>query len=286
MSPSRLQLWLVAPALLMIVLVAGFLATRDRQGGLPGSPESVLEHAIFLGRTGQQEEAALLLRRAIDVHPDRPELHFRLGYVLRYTGLLDESIASYRRGLELDDSPTTRVSAEGQIAKSLVYLGDYAGALALQQGLHEYVTDLGGAVDEKMLFYEGVMHFYAGDPDRATALFDAARVADPGSLWTAFGLAYGHAVNGDTVRLSSLARELVVRDVADGERHYRLVHFHALAGEQKEAVARLRAAHAAGFFSYPYIRDDPLMASLRQVPGFHETLAEIRTRHEAFRARW
>ncbi len=287
MPRSRRYLWLMAAALLSPLLIAGLLVgSRDREDSSTASPEAVLEHAAFLSRTGQQEVAALLLRRALAVHPDHPGLHFRLGYVLRYAGLLDESIMAYRRGLELDDSPAARVSAEGQIAKSLVYLGDYSGALALQEGLHTHLAAVGRVADDKMLFYEGIMHLYAGDPHRAIARFDAALEVDPASLWTAFGQAYRLAATGDTARLAALARELVTRNVADGERHYRLVHFHALAGEGREAIARLRAAHEAGFFNYPYIQDDPLTESLRDVPGFDEAVAGIRARHEAFRARW
>jgi L-asparaginase / beta-aspartyl-peptidase len=252
-----------------------------------GEPAAAaLERARALGAAGRQEEAAAVLRDAIRAHPLERDIHFRLGYVLRYAGLFEESIASYRRGLELDGSPTARVSGEGQIAKSLVYLGDYAGALTLQEGLHRHLAELGEAADEKMHFYEGIMHLHAGDTARAISRFDAAVAADSGSLWSAFGRAYRYAARGDTARLAALARELAGRDVADGERHYRLVHFHALAGEPEAAVARLRAANEAGFFAYPYIRQDPLTRSLRDAPGYAETLAAVRARHEAFRAGW
>ena len=51
-----------------------------------------------------------------------------LGYVLRYAGLMEESMASYRRSQELDSTAGNLVSAQDQITKSLIYLGDYDAA--------------------------------------------------------------------------------------------------------------------------------------------------------------
>lgn len=242
--------------------------------------------ATLYSRTPRQEDAASILGAALVVHANRSELHSRLGYVLRYAGLLDESMAAYRRALGLDARPANLVEWEGQIAKSLVYLGDYGGALSLQEGLYQHLEHLGRSADEKILFYQGVMHLYAGALAEAVDLFDASWRTDSTTVWSAFGQAYRAAAIGDTTRLLELVRDLETRDVADGERHYRLVHFHALAGRKVEAVERLRAALAAGFFAYPYIVADPFTESLRDEPAFQEVLDEIRAKHEAFRDHW
>ncbi len=248
----------------------------------PELPSALAAMATLMARTARQAEATALARRAIEVHPYRPELYSRLGYVLRYAGLVDESVAAYRRGLELDGRPAALVSGEGQIAKGLVYLGDYYGALALQEGLHDHLARIGRTADEKMLFYEGVMQYYAGSTERALQLFDAAWDLDPTSLWSAFGRAYGYGIAGDTTRLVALARELETRDVADGERHYRLVHFHALAGRHEDAARRLRVALDGGFVNYAYMSTDPLTAAVRDTPAFAAALSDAKARYEAF----
>lgn len=251
-----------------------------------GDPaEAAYEEATEHARSGQPERAASVALDVLQHHPEDPDVHFRLGYVLRYGGLLEESMAAYARGISLDDTPERRVSGEGQIAKSLIYAGRYDEALDLQQGLRDHLRGLGQEPDEKMLFYEGVIHLYRGDAAQATKLFGQAEERDPESLWTEFGRAYRDALQGDTTSLRASLRDLRHRDVADGERHYRLVHLHALAGEPEEAVARLPTAMEGGFFAYPYVATDPLVSdAVRGHPEFAALLEDIQERHEAFAA--
>jgi tetratricopeptide (TPR) repeat protein len=269
---------------LLLLLGCGSEPERSPQVGEPA--EAAYEQATEHARSGQPEQAASVVLEVLPNHPEDPDLHFRLGYVLRYGGLLEESMVAYARGISLDDTPERRVSGEGQIAKSLIYAGRYDEALDLQQGLRDHLRELGQEPDEKMLFYEGVIHLYRGDTAQAVELFGQAEERDPESLWTEFGRAYRDALQADTTSLRARLRDLRHRDVADGERHYRLVHLHALAGEPEEAVARLPTAMEGGFFAYPYVATDPLLGdAVRGHPQFAELLDTIRERHEAFAAK-
>lgn len=277
-----------------IGIALGFLllASCNDGAGREAAREDTLDPSVAHAQAteyagaGDPERAVDILLPALREHPDDPDLHFRLGYILRYAGLFDESIESYEAGLAADDSPQRQVSGEGQIAKSLIYMGRYDDALELQEGLRDHLEELGERPDEKMLFYEGVIHMYRGDASRAIELFDEAEDTDPESLWTEFGRAYRDALNGDTASLRERAAELRSRDVADGERHYRLVHLHSLADEPDEALARLESALVAGFFAYPYVEEDPLLSDqVRKHPDFESVLGPLRARHEAFDAR-
>lgn len=281
-----LRSW-IHPGLGVALLLLLPACESEPEAALPsGDPaEAAYEQATEHARSGQPERAASVAMDGLRHHPEDPDLHFRLGYVLRYGGLLEESMAAYARGISLDDTPERRVSGEGQIAKSLIYAGRYDEALELQQGLRGHLGELGDEPDEKMLFYEGVIHLYRGDTAQALELFGQAEERDAESLWTEFGRAYRDALQGDTTSLRARLRDLRGRDVADGERHYRLVHLHALAGEPEEAVARLPGAMEGGFFAYPYVATDPLLRdAVRGHPEFASLLDAIRDRHEAFAA--
>lgn len=213
-----------------------------------------------------------MLREGVAAEPLSAELHGRLGYEYRYAGMTEASIASYRRAQELDGDTAWRISTEGQIAKSLIYMGDYGAAIESHRVIYGLLEAVEEAPDEKVLFYDGVAHLYAGRTDDAIRLFDASR-ATASTLWSAFAEGYTHLARGDTTLLLELARGLEARDdLADGERRYRLVHFFAGGGEADRALHHLREAIEAGFFNLAYIREDPLLSGIREAEGFGQPL--------------
>lgn len=196
------------------------------------------------------EAATAAARRDIVATPSVAAHHARLGYLLRYAGLNEQSIAAYRGAQAIDPGLEALIATEGQIAKALLYQGDYAGALAAHATFSGYLTRLGRARDEKMLFYEGVARLYAGHDAKAVTLFDASIAADRGSIWSRFAEGYKRLALEDRSGLLALARELEPRaDVADGERRYRLAHFYAAGGNEVAAIRNLAAAIDAGFFN-------------------------------------
>ena len=251
----------------------------------PGYPRARAKLASFFAKLGRSEEAVELLTDGLAKHPDYPAFHETLGYILRYAGLMEESMDSYRRGQQLDSSLDNLVSTQSQITKSLIYLGDYDAALASHQRMMSFLEELGRWPDEKQLFYEGVIHLYRGDPASALRSFRAGARVDPRSVWTTFGRAYEGMALGDTAQVESVLQELEHRAVVDGERHYRLVHFATFAGHPERALDHLRRATDNGFFNAPYIESDPLIASLNPFPRFKHILGIARTRHEAMRRR-
>ena len=255
----------------------------DRAQALqPDAAPTLHALASLYMRTGRPELAATVLLRGIRVHPDAAELHSRLGYVYRYAGLLDDSIAQYRIAQHLDDTSGNVASAEAQIVKAFIYQGEYEQALGAHDHAVALLAELDRQPDEKLLFYQGVAHLYAGQREQALHSFDAALAVRPATLWSRFAQAYRHALLGEKEQLLELADVLRHDNVSDGERRYRLVHFYALADAAPRALEQLEAAFRAGFFSEPYIRSDPFLAGLRSTPGFERTLSRIRQRHLAF----
>ena len=139
--------------------------------------------------------------------------------------------------------------------------------------------------DEKMLFYQGVAHLYAGHRELAIACFTEADAMEPASLWSRFARAYRAMARDDAVELRQLADAIAAEDQVDGERHYRLVHLFARLGDAKAAVAHLAASLARGFFAHGDLSRDPLTAALRAVPERQTLVGQARTRHDGFPAR-
>jgi hypothetical protein len=53
-----------------------------------------------------------------------------------------------------------------------------------------------------------------------------------------------------------------------------------------KAFEKLLALVEGGFFCYPYLRDDPLLADLRGEPAYAALLESARKSHEEFRSRF
>jgi tetratricopeptide (TPR) repeat protein len=248
----------------------------------PRSTDVRVALASLYAKTGRAEQAVVLLHEILASDPRSAEAQATLGYVLRYAGYFDESIAAYRRAQELDDGLARRIGSEDQIAKSLIYRGDYDAALAAHGRMSSWLDSEGRRPDEKMLFYQGVAHLYAGHRDLAIACFTEADALEPASLWSRFARAYRAMARDDDVELRQLADAIAAEDPVDGERHYRLVHLYARLGDTKAAVTHLSASLARGFFAHDYLARDPLTATLRAVPEWQTLVSQARARHDRF----
>ncbi|MFO7852674.1 MAG: hypothetical protein ACQERS_10595 [Bacteroidota bacterium] len=205
-----------------------------------------------------------------------------LGYINRYAGKMDESIEAYIKSQLLDSSLANLVSSQMQILKSQIYMGNYAGAASSFEAVCNNLDKLDKKPDEKQLFYAGVINMYKKDTLEAIQLFDSAVIVKPLSVWTKFGQAYKAALTGNIVELAVLTHELESRDIMDGERRYRMVHFYTFAEKKREALEHLMLSVEKGFFNYPYIISDPLTMNLRLDEEFKNIAESAKRRFEKF----
>ena len=248
----------------------------------PKLPFAIHALASVHMRVGRTEEASALLRDAVSHRPASAALVAKLAYTYRYAGLLERSIDEYRLAKILDDSLTNAISVDSQIAKAQIYLGHYESALKTYFGIRELLSQSGKSPDEKMLFYEGLAHFYSSNENKAVQLFDAAIRVHADSVWSQFALAYKQAALGHYGELIETAKQLESGNVKDGERRYRLAHFYALAGDVDSAIDHLAAALAAGNFDFPYSSSDPLLESIRHSSRYKDVMYQMKQRHEQF----
>lgn len=237
-------------------------------------------------KTGKSEESVELLQNALNVNPNIPAFYSGLGYNFRYAGLMDESIKLYELSQRLDSSFQNLVSAQSQITKSFIYQKKYKTALASHEKMMHYLRQNQKPADEKKLFYGGVIYLYSEKIERAVALFDSAFDVDKSSIWSTFGQAYKEASLGNNERVLEIVKRLEERNIVDGERRYRLVHFYALIGKKEDALRNLKKSIESGFFNFPYISDDPFLDNIRGTKEFKNLLAQAKRRHQAFKLRF
>jgi DNA-binding winged helix-turn-helix (wHTH) protein len=205
--------------------------------------------------TGRAPQAVLRLLERLHSHPAEPETFTSLVQVLRFRGLLRESIQAHQRAVELDPDIDTSV------AHTYFLAGDYASAIESYKGRGAYYLD---AAAWAML----------GEKKRAIVLLrERLRTMNLSSLM--------HALLGSLLAIlqSKSDRAVHLMEAADTTREPEiLVYFarhYAQLGLAASAARSLRQAAQAGFICPPeMLHADPWLASFRKYRGFSAFLSE------------
>jgi len=237
---------------------------------------NLLDAQIFLANllidTGKVEQAVPLLRDALKTNENNAAAHWELGYAYRFAGMLDESVAECEQAREFGPLAGTN----GSVLNTYLYLGEY------QKFLESLPVDDSSFI----LFYRGFGKFHEKAFDQASSDFDRAYELEP-TLYTGIGKALSDSIHQRNAEgrelLSELEKQIRERGVGDPEASYKIAQAYAVLGDKTSAIRVLRTSVEAGFFSYPYIADDPLLINLHPEPGFTEILNVARQRHDAFK---
>src|SRR5215471_5781080 len=241
---------------------------------------SQLEAEIFLANnlvdTGKVEQAVLLLRDALKTNPNHSDLHWELGYAYRFAGMLTESVAECETARRIDP----QVKANGSMLNAYLYLGQYDNFLGSLPDVND---------SSFLLFYRGFGEFHKKDLERAAEDFQRAYETDP-SLYAMVGEALRDSIAHRTADgleiLHRAEQKITQRGVGDPEGVYKIAQAYSVLGDKVAALRVLRRSVDGGFFSYPYLENDPLLTSLHGDPEFNEILSLARQRYEAFRAKF
>ena len=76
------------------------------------------------------------------------------------------------------------------------------------------------------------------------------------------------------------------RGVTDAEAMYKIAQAYAVLGDKASAVRMLSQSIKGGFFCYPYIKDDPLLANIHGEAEYAALLESARKSHEEFKSRF
>jgi eukaryotic-like serine/threonine-protein kinase len=232
------------------------------------NPDLSLAHHLYTHfevEAGRSLEAMLRLLGRVRVCSSDPELYAGLVHACRYAGLLDASIAAYRRATRLD--PAIRTS----IAHSFFMAGDFERAIELDVDDPPYITTVSllslGRAEEAI-----ALHRVPPERPPATehmALFiDAIRAC-----------VHGNRAEGR----AAVERLLSAPSFFDPEGLYYWALASAGPGDYEIALDLLARAVETGFYCVSAFEVSPLLSPLRSFSGFGDILARARTRQETAR---
>ncbi|MHA2329927.1 MAG: tetratricopeptide repeat protein, partial [Candidatus Hodarchaeales archaeon] len=222
---------------------------------------------------GRTEKAVELAQGSLKINPNNAWTHFRLSYIYRYAGMLNESEKEAEIALKLDPK-NPRLRSTGL---TYLYLGKYEKALAA------FDLDKGSAFT---LGFKGATFLRAGESDLALECFNRVLEMEPeGTLgFSAAGLkAY---VEKDIEEGFRSARRYEQLNPRDAEVLYDIAFIYGLMGEKTECVRVLEKVIKNGFFNYPFMMRDPFFDNIRDDPEFQRVLLLAKEKHEAFKRKY
>ena len=187
-----------------------------------------------------------LLRR----RPDSARVHFIVSWVLRDTGLLEESARECETSVLIDAQDAGARSC----GVTFMLLGDYQRALNY---LHlDPDSEVAKAVSIDVFLRQG----------KEKDALQAMSVRLP--QWGGYDMLLAYVQHHPAREIAELAHK--VKPAPDPEVNYFSVAHLAYTGQTEAALAMLRRTIEGGYCSYPAIDSDPFFASLRGKPEFKE----------------
>jgi serine/threonine protein kinase/tetratricopeptide (TPR) repeat protein len=200
-------------------------------------------------------------------HPEDPQAHFALSYVLRYGGAVEESGHECDAALALDSGDFMLRSCSFTFDQ----LGNYARAMDFLQ------LDAGSEWASN-----NVMRHYIRDGKPAQAKEIADKLKDdraPG-----YRMVVACIENPSSPDIASLGRETVAVRLADPDPEPRYVVAGDLlfCGQKDAAVELIKSAIAGHYCAYTGLQNDSIWAKLRGTPEFAELLSAAKQCRDGF----
>ncbi|PHS20399.1 MAG: hypothetical protein COA86_00140 [Kangiella sp.] len=221
---------------------------------------------------GKHHEAHLLLIKALKINPNDAWLHFSLSYHYRYIGFLKRSEKEMQIALQLDPkNPWFRSS----IVTSM-YLGKYKTILKS--------FDL--ALDSPFtLNYLGEVAFRKGDKKLALEYFKKVLDIDNEIGEYHFAASFIAYINGDTKKAILLNFDRESENPADGEILYEIARLYGLYNDKDGCCRSLKKAIDMGYVSYPSMKGDIFLKSVKKDPEIKKLLEIAKLKHEDLKSK-
>jgi tetratricopeptide (TPR) repeat protein len=219
---------------------------------------------------GQTKKASDAFQRVVELAPDSALGNENLGRVNYRAGKFNDAIVAFEKALKIEPSESRYLG----LGRTYLYLGRGPDAVAA----FLKAVDL-SPNDYKALGDLADGYRWSGDKDKAKAAYEKATGlalkelrAKPQDASTMGYLALYYAKNGDSSKALDSIRRARSIDAGDRDLMYQEAVVYAIAGQQAEAVASLRAALQKG---YPaeLAKNDPQLKNLAPNPDLDKLVA-------------
>ena len=223
--------------------------------------------------TARTEKAVELARKMLTINPNNASAHFSLGYVYRYTGMLEESEKEYDRALAIDPG-NPRFRSAGFTYKCL---GKYEKAVLA------FNLDKGSSLALNVI---AEIFYRQGEKQKAIETWNTLLAQEPTGVFSFFSTAMKALIEGETETARTAMTELEQTNPADAELWFTIAEIYGLLGDAGSSARTLEEGINRGYFNYPYMASDSFFDRVRSAPEFQMVLEIAKVRHETFKERF
>jgi serine/threonine protein kinase/tetratricopeptide (TPR) repeat protein len=221
---------------------------------------------------GQNQKALDAFHRVVELAPDVSDGYVNLGAVYFQTGNWTECVAAFEKSMKIEPSE----SVYSNLGTAYFYLGRREDAVRMFEKSVELnpndQLDMGNLADG---------YRWTGDKEKAKATYERAIAlaykalqVNPRDASALGSLAAYYAKTGDSKKALDFIHRARSIDGNDNELMYKEAVIDAIAGQQADALASLRAAFRKGY-PVAQAKNDPELKPLEMNPDFGKLLAEL-----------
>ena len=252
----------------------------------PNSFPTIIRSAGYFAENGNVEKSTEMLLNGMKKSGGSVSgLYSSMGYILRYAGLMDESIGVYQKSLDLDKTELTEQQRLLQVGKSYVYQKKYAKAKKTFGTAVKIISKHYKPISDQE-FYQAMPYIYLNQTDEAIVYLESVIDNHKTGTWVLISKAYLSLLKGELIDGLEHVNNLERMGITDSEMKYRLVHFYVMLNDETKALNALEKAIDAGFFNYSYIESDPLTKLIHNNPRFKQIVDKSKLRHELYDRRF
>ena len=219
------------------------------------------------------EKAHTISRRILEINPNSAVGHFALGYIYRYTGMINEAATEMAKAVSIDPKTIKFRS----IITTYSMVGRYEEALEFQ-----YYNDGSGFSES----WRGITYIRMDSFDQARHEFRKVLEIDSESTlgkWCGLMLSY---VNGkiwnDEMKRETLAIE---HTIEDPESIYYWSLINIMNQDYDGFLSLYEKAIDLGYYPYPAFQFDPILNPMRENIEFQRITQKAKRKHEEFKKR-
>ena len=248
----------------------------------PNSLSTIRRSSGYFAESGNVEKSTEMLLNGMNKSGGSVAgLYSSMGYILRYAGLMNESIGVYEKSLDLDKTDLTEQMRSVQMGKSYIYQKKYSDAKDIFNAAIKGITKHRKPIpDEK--FYQAMPYIYLKQNDKAAIYLNDVIDNNDMGTWVLISQAYLSLINGDLIKGIEHINNLEKIGITDSEMKYRLAHFYIMLNDETKALKALEESVDGGFFCYSYIESDPLTNPIHNHPIFKQIVEKAKLRHELY----
>jgi len=226
--------------------------------------------SILYTENYRTEEAIEIIRKMLDINANNPAAHFSLGYIYRYTGMLNESVKEMEKAIEIDPKNPNY----GRIGVSYLQINEFDKA---------FKAFALGKETSYVLVWQGITLFRKGDYKGAVELFDRVIERNNEPYILNFCIAIRAYINGDIAMGLKATKSIEEANLGDSEGWYYLSTTYAILGDKSGSIRCLQKAVDKGYYNYTFMNADPLLELIRENQEFKLVLKKAKEKHLYFK---